>query len=380
MDDKKLLFIYNPRAGKGQIRNNLLDIIDTFVKAGYVVTARPTQYAGEAVELAADRTAKYDLVVCSGGDGTLDEVVTGIMKSVRRRPIGYIPAGSTNDFAQSLNIPKNMAEAAKIAVSGRMFACDVGSFNEKTFVYIAAFGLFTEVSYETSQDVKNVLGHMAYLLEGMKKLRDIKSYHMKITTQDTVIEDDFLYGMITNSVSVGGFKGITGKYVDLSDGMFEVTLVKVPRSLDELNQTLAALAQRDIDTAQMYCFKTSWLKVETEEEVAWTLDGEFGGRHTEIVIENQKQALHDASGRKGTPGSSDWGADHGYENYAEIGTRPCETYRRRRFSTVRVPGGPSGTDAGAFGAVGTILCLSPDDTGQDGGTCNDRSGAAVCRF
>ncbi len=292
MDDKKLLFIYNPRAGKGQIRNNLLDIIDTFVKAGYVVTARPTQYAGEAVELAADRTAKYDLVVCSGGDGTLDEVVTGIMKSVRRRPIGYIPAGSTNDFAPSLNIPKNMAEAAKIAVSGRMFACDIGSFNEKTFVYIAAFGLFTEVSYETSQDVKNVLGHMAYLLEGMKKLRDIKSYHMKITTQDTVIEDDFLYGMITNSVSVGGFKGITGKYVDLSDGMFEVTLVKVPRSLDELNQTLAALAQRDIDTAQMYCFKTSWLKVETEEEVAWTLDGEFGGRHTEIVIENQKQALH----------------------------------------------------------------------------------------
>lgn len=131
MDDKKLLFIYNPRAGKGQIRNNLLDIIDTFVKAGYVVTARPTQYAGEAVELAADRTAKYDLVVCSGGDGTLDEVVTGIMKSVRRRPIGYIPAGSTNDFAQSLNIPKNMAEAAKIAVSGRMFACDIGSFNEK---------------------------------------------------------------------------------------------------------------------------------------------------------------------------------------------------------------------------------------------------------
>ena len=168
MDDKKLLFIYNPRAGKGQIRNNLLDIIDTFVKAGYIVTARPTQYAGEAVGLAADRTAKYDLVVCSGGDGTLDEVVTGIMKSVRRRPIGYIPAGSTNDFAQSLNIPKNMAEAAKIAVSGRMFACDIGSFNEKTFVYIAAFGLFTEVSYETSQDVKNVLGHMAYLLEGMK--------------------------------------------------------------------------------------------------------------------------------------------------------------------------------------------------------------------
>ena len=289
---KKLLFVFNPKSGKGLIKEHLVNIVDIMTKAGYKITIYPTQCQGDAIKKVRKNAEKYDLVVCSGGDGTLDEVVTGIMKSVRRRPIGYIPAGSTNDFAQSLNIPKNMAEAAKIAVSGRMFACDVGSFNEKTFVYIAAFGLFTEVSYETSQDVKNVLGHMAYLLEGMKKLRDIKSYHMKITTQDTVIEDDFLYGMITNSVSVGGFKGITGKYVDLSDGMFEVTLVKVPRSLDELNQTLAALAQRDIDTAQMYCFKTSWLKVETEEEVAWTLDGEFGGRHTEIVIENQKQALH----------------------------------------------------------------------------------------
>ena len=289
---KRIFFVFNMHAGKARIKTKLSDILNTFTEKGYEVTAYPTQYAGEAVLRIEALEDGYELVVCSGGDGTLDEVVTGIMKSVRRRPIGYIPAGSTNDFAQSLNIPKNMAEAAKIAVSGRMFACDVGSFNEKTFVYIAAFGLFTEVSYETSQDVKNVLGHMAYLLEGMKKLRDIKSYHMKITTQDTVIEDDFLYGMITNSVSVGGFKGITGKYVDLSDGMFEVTLVKVPRSLDELNQTLAALAQRDIDTAQMYCFKTSWLKVETEEEVAWTLDGEFGGRHTEIVIENQKQALH----------------------------------------------------------------------------------------
>lgn len=291
MADKKLLFIYNPKAGKGQIRNNLFDIVDVFVKAGYEVTVRPTQYAGEAVEIAAGRTAKYDLVVCSGGDGTLDEVVTGIMKSVRRRPIGYIPAGSTNDFANSLHIPKSMKQAAEIAVNGRLFACDVGSFNDNTFVYIAAFGLFTEVSYETSQEVKNVLGHMAYLLEGMKKLTAIKSYHLRVTTQDTVIEDDFLYGMITNSISVGGFKGITGKFVDLSDGVFEVTLVKRPKNLEDLNQILGALTMRDIDAAQMYCFKTSWLKIESEE-VAWTLDGEFGGRHTEVIIENQKQALH----------------------------------------------------------------------------------------
>ena len=286
MDDKKLLFIYNPRAGKGQIRNNLLDIIDTFVKAGYIVTARPTQYAGEAVGLAADRTAKYDLVVCSGGDGTLDEVVTGIMKSVRRRPIGYIPAGSTNDFAQSLNIPKNMAEAAKIAVSGRMFACDVGSFNEKTFVYIAAFGLFTEVSYETSQDVKNVLGHMAYLLEGMKRLSAIRSYPMRITYGDTTIVDDFIFGMVTNSASVGGFKRITGKNVRLDDGVFEVTLIKRPKNPIELNNIMVSLLNRDIDTDAMYCFRTSKVEITSAEPLPWTLDGEYGGTHTKVVIEN----------------------------------------------------------------------------------------------
>lgn len=292
MGEKRLLFIYNPKAGKGQIRNHLLDIIDTFVKAGYEVAARPTQYAGEAVEIAADAAKKYDLVVCSGGDGTLDEVVTGIMKSAPGVPVGYIPAGSTNDFANSLRIPKSMKRAAEAAVGGRLYACDVGSFNDNTFVYIAAFGLFTDVSYETSQEVKNVLGHMAYILEGMKKLAAVKSYHMKITTQDAVIEDDFLYGMVTNSTSVGGFKGITGKFVDLSDGVFEVTLVKRPKNLEELNQILGALTLRDIDAAQMYCFKTSYIKFETDEELAWTLDGEFGGKHTTVVIENMKQALH----------------------------------------------------------------------------------------
>lgn len=289
--EKKLLFIYNPKAGKGQIRNYLADIIDTFVKAGYEVNARPTQYAGEAEEIAREKAAQYDLVACSGGDGTLDEVVTGIMKAGQRRPVGYIPAGSTNDFANSLELPKNMKQAAQVAVDGELFACDIGAFNHNSFVYIAAFGLFTDVSYETSQEVKNVLGHMAYVLEGVKKLTAIKSFHMRIATQDTVIEDDFLYGMVTNSVSVGGFKGITGKFVDLSDGVFEVTLIKRPRSLEDLNQIIGALTQRDIDTAQMYCFKTSWIKIESGEEVAWTLDGEFGGRHTEVTIENLKQAL-----------------------------------------------------------------------------------------
>ncbi len=288
---KKLLFIYNPKAGKGQIRGNLMDILDIFAKAGYEITVRPTQYAGEGVKLASKRTGKYDLIVCSGGDGTLDEVVTGIMESGRKKTVGYIPAGSTNDFGNSLHIPKNMKQAALAAVNGQQFACDVGVFNRNFFVYIAAFGLFTEVSYETKQELKNVLGHMAYILEGMKKLTNIKSYHMKITAQDMVIEDDFLYGMVTNSVSVGGFKGITGKFVDLSDGVFEVTLIKRPKNLEDLNRILGALTMKDIDAAQMYCFKTSSLQVEAQEEVAWTLDGEYGGRHTQVFIENRKQAL-----------------------------------------------------------------------------------------
>lgn len=291
MEKERLLFIFNPKAGKGQIRNNLLDIIDIFVKAGYEVNVHPTQYAGEAMEIARDRAAEYDLVACSGGDGTLDEVVAGVMKSGIKRPIGYIPAGSTNDFANSLGLPRNMKSAAGTVVGGTPYACDIGSFNDKSFVYIAAFGLFTDVSYETSQAIKNVLGHLAYILEGAKKLTAIKSYHMKISTQDTVIEDDFLYGMVTNSVSVGGFKGITGKFVDLSDGVFEVTLIKRPKSLEELNQIIGALTMRDIDAAEMYCFKTSRLEIEAEDEVAWTLDGEFGGRHREVTIENLNRAL-----------------------------------------------------------------------------------------
>jgi YegS/Rv2252/BmrU family lipid kinase len=171
------------------------------------------------MEKTRDRSKDYDIVVCSGGDGTLDEVVTGMIRSGFRTPIGYIPAGSTNDFGGSLGLPKNMVHAAETIVKGNDFACDVGSFNQDIFVYIAAFGLFTDVSYETGQDMKNVLGHMAYLLEGMKRLPAIRSYPMCVTYDDTTIVDDFIFGMITNSVSVGGFKRITGKNVKLDDGV-----------------------------------------------------------------------------------------------------------------------------------------------------------------
>ena len=290
--NQRMLFIYNPRAGKAQIRSNLLDIIDIFVKAGYEVTAYPTQAAGDAIKAVKERRDGYDIVVCSGGDGTLDEVVTGMMQCDEKVPIGYVPAGSTNDFANSLKIPKNMIKAADVVVNGRDFACDIGKLNSHSFIYVAAFGIFTDVSYETNQDVKNVLGHTAYLLEGVRRLPMVRSYALKITYDDQVIEGEFLYGMITNSFSVGGFRGITGKDVLLDDGLFEVTLIRKPSNPLDLNNIIVALVDKRVKSEYIYTFKTPRLVVESEEAVSWTVDGEFGGEHMKAVIENKQKVLY----------------------------------------------------------------------------------------
>ncbi len=291
MDRTKLLFIYNPHAGKARIKNSLLSIIDIFTKAGYEVTAHPTQCKGDAQETVVERASGFDLIVCSGGDGTLDEVVTGIMQCGIKIPVGYIPAGSTNDFARSLKIPKDMIKAAGIAAYGKAFPCDVGTFNRDTFVYIAAFGLFTDVSYETNQQMKNVLGHMAYILEGMKRLSTIKSYCMKVLADGKEYAGDFLYGMITNSRSVGGFNNITGKNVEFDDGLFEVTLIKRPKNAIEITKIMEALIGAKIDNDCMYCFKACNIVIETEEIVPWTLDGEFGGNHGKVVVRNEQTAV-----------------------------------------------------------------------------------------
>ena len=203
--NKKMLFVFNPKAGKGKIKTNLLEIVDIFNKGGYEVTIYSTQKPRDAYEKAKEYEDKVDLIVCSGGDGTLDEVVTGIMEKKSSVPIGYIPAGSTNDFANSLFMPKSMTEAASMIMEEELYHCDIGRFNNQSFTYIAAFGLFTDVAYQTDQDLKNILGHVAYLLEGVKRLFDIKSYHMKIESEEVNAEDDFIFGMVTNSRSVGGF-------------------------------------------------------------------------------------------------------------------------------------------------------------------------------
>ena len=293
MEKKKLLFVFNPKSGKGQIKNRLLDILDTFVKSGYEVVAHPTQAKDDARLMIEKHARNYDLVVCSGGDGTLDEAVSGMMESPVKVPIGYIPAGSTNDFAASLKIPKNMLRSADIAVNGKLFPCDVGGFNEDYFSYVAAFGLFTDVSYQTSQNLKNVLGHGAYIIEGAKRLVDIPSYILEVEVNGEVIRDEFIYGMITNSTSVGGIKNMTGQDVMLDDGLFEVNLIKFPQNPLQLNEILTNLMMpKAIDTQYIYSFKTDHMILRCENQaIPWTLDGEFGGNHREVEITNHKQAV-----------------------------------------------------------------------------------------
>ena len=278
---KKLLFVYNPRAGKEMLKPRLSDVLDIFVKAGYEVTVHPTQaYRDAYYQIKEYEVGKYDLIACSGGDGTIDEVATGMMK--RREmgkdvvPVGYIPAGTTNDFAKSLHIPRKPLAAADNAVKGVPFPCDIGKFNDSVFVYIAAFGIFTDVSYETDQAVKNVLGHMAYILEGAKRIFNIPSYKIKVEHDGEVIEDEFIFGLVTNSRSVGGFSNMVGKNIVFDDGLFEVTLIKTPKNPIALQEIIAALLIEQVDTKHMYTFKTKKITFDSVEEIPWTLDGEFG--------------------------------------------------------------------------------------------------------
>ena len=292
MSEKKLLFVFNPKSGMGLIKNNLLDIIDVMVKAGYDPTVYPTQERGDATRKVKEDGANYDRIVCSGGDGTLDEVVTGMREADLKIPLGYIPAGSTNDFARTLGISNDMVKAAEIAVGENIFACDVGQFNEDTFIYIAGFGIFTEISYETPQELKNVFGHAAYILSAAKSLSTIPNYLMQVEANGEVIQDRFIYGMITNSISVAGFKGLTGKDVKLDDGEFEVTLVKSPTNPLELTEIIEYLTGIIPETNMVYSFKTSQIQIRSRASVSWTMDGENGGEHWSVDIRNHHQALN----------------------------------------------------------------------------------------
>ena len=280
------------RQGKATISSKLAVVIDMFTKAGYEVTARPTQERMDACAAAKYACGQgFDLIVCSGGDGTLNEVIQGVMRSENKLPIGYIPAGSTNDFARGVGIPRNIIDAVQWIIDGKKYPCDIGSFNDKFFTYIAAFGAFTEVTYETSQQVKNVLGHVAYVLNGISRLKNIKSYHMKITYDDEIIEDNYIFGMVTNSSSVAGLLSLNNFLLD--DGLYEVTLIKTPGNPLDLQRIIHSLLNIDIDidTAYIKSFRTSKIRFECDDELQWTIDGEFGGAYKTVDVCNNKQAI-----------------------------------------------------------------------------------------
>ncbi|MEY8337437.1 YegS/Rv2252/BmrU family lipid kinase [Lachnospiraceae bacterium 62-35] len=295
---KKLLFIVNPCSGKGKIRSKMLEILDLFCHAGYETTVYITQKPLEAAEIAGKKGKKADLIVCSGGDGTLNETVSGMMRLKTPPPLGYIPAGSTNDYAASLEIPKQMLQAAKSAVLGECRLLDVGKFcSEKYFVYIAGFGAFTEVSYITPQDKKNLLGHQAYMIEAVKRLTALKSIHMNVEWETEEgetekVEGDFIFGMITNTVSVGGFKGLIRENVKLNDGLFECLFIRMPKTPLEFSNIVSYLLLRDEKENELVrAFRSGRIRIHSEEPVDWVLDGEFGGTKVDVIIENLQEKL-----------------------------------------------------------------------------------------
>ncbi|MBQ4059452.1 MAG: diacylglycerol kinase family lipid kinase [Lachnospiraceae bacterium] len=292
MGHKRLLFLYNSKAGKGTVCNHLSDMIDIFIQNEYKIMIHSTQFQGDAISVVQNlETGKYDLVICCGGDGTLDEVVTGMMIRDEKLPIGYIPAGSTNDFAHSLEISNDMCIAADCIMKGEHITCDVGSFNDDIFVYVAAFGMFTEVAYETTQDRKNVLGHMAYVLEGIKSLSSLSSYYVKIITDEMEIQEEIIFAMVSNSRYVGGIKNITGDNVKLDDGEFEVMFIKRPDSIKDLKAIISSLISRNMNSELVHCLKASHIKFVSEDPIKWTLDGEFGGWHDKVEIVNLEKAI-----------------------------------------------------------------------------------------
>ncbi len=290
---KKLLIIMNPCSGKKKANSHLADIISVFNRADYEVTVHMTAARGDATAVAAQRGACYDLLVCIGGDGTFNEVITGLHSSGASTPIGYIPAGSTNDFASSLHLSRDTVSAAKDIIEGGARSLDIGRFNERCFSYIASFGAFTRASYATPQSLKNLLGHTAYLLAGVKEIASIRSHRVKFTVEDgSVYEDDYIFGAISNSTSVAGILTLDPKIVDMNDGLFELLLVRKPRSPLELGDCILALKTQDYNSPMLTLVSSSTVLVETAEDLDWTLDGEHEKGRPFCTVTNLHSAVN----------------------------------------------------------------------------------------
>ena len=288
---KKLLLLMNPNAGQRKVNKHLPQIIALFNGCGWEVTVFMTTGPGSGREIIARRAAEYDLVVCAGGDGTLNETISGVLDSGADCPVGYIPCGSTNDFAATLKLSTDIMTAAMEIMEGKPVSYDVGRWNDRYFAYIASFGAFTRVSYATPQNLKNALGHLAYVLSGITELPQIRKIPMRLELDGELLEGEYLFGAVSNATSVGGLLTINPKLVDLRDGKFEVMLVRMVRDTAELAECIAALQTQTYDCAAITFRSVSRLTVHQDPELAWTLDGERAEGSQTITIENLRQAI-----------------------------------------------------------------------------------------
>ena len=291
MEGKKLLFIVNPRAGRNKPHGPLFDALAVLSAAGYLVRIHQTTAPGDAAETAAREGGQYDLVVAAGGDGTLNEVISGLMRLDAPPPLGYLPQGTTNDFASCLKISHDPVEAARAIVLDRVRELDVGTWNRRSFVYVASFGAFTRSSYAASQAAKNALGHFAYILEGMKDLNTLRPYHIRLTADGEELEGDYLFGAVCNSTSIGGLMKLDPERVVLDDGKFEMLLVRSPRTAADLQSLVLAVLHQQYDSPGLVFRHVSALRLEPEETLPWSLDGEFAPSEPVVEIRNRQRAL-----------------------------------------------------------------------------------------
>lgn len=282
---KKIMLIVNPKAGRGQYKSEISHILDVLCGQGATVTVYMTQHSGHARELAAAYAKDYDIAACIGGDGTLGETIAGLMELENRPPVGYIPMGTSNDVAATLGLPKDATRAAEVILHGNPILMDIGRFGDKYFTYIAAFGAFTEVAYETPPENKQALGHLAYVLEGVGRLSKLTPRELVVEYDDGQrIEGEYIFGAVTNTTSIAGFLKLRSNLVDLGDGVFEVILVKNPRSIGEINSIFMDIVTQKFDSEYVQLLKAKQIRFQFKEPVPWTRDGEAGGEHQEVNL------------------------------------------------------------------------------------------------
>ena len=287
----KALVIINPNAGQRAGKRYLSDILQVFCDAGWICSVFVTSKSSQASEVISRQGSEFDRVICIGGDGTFNEVVSGVVRNNLNLKIGYIPAGSTNDFANSLKLSKNLLTAAKNIVSGSENYYDICSFNGRIFTYTASFGAFTKASYATSQNIKNALGHLAYILSGIIEIGKIKPIHMKLTADNEIFEDDYIFGAICNSTSLGGVLTLDKNVVDMNDGLFEVLLIKSPKNIVELNECITALTTQNYNSKMLVFKSCSKVEIDLPKSVEWSLDGEYQKGAKKVIIENLHNSI-----------------------------------------------------------------------------------------